>query len=157
DDYVDALRAARVLVDPRGRRERVRTEVAGAGRDTGGTPRLRDSLLDEIANLTEWPVAIACTFDREFLRVPQEALITTMESNQKFVPVVDAQDKLTGHFIGLANIESRDPAEIRKGYERVIRPRFADAKFFYDEDLKTPLSTHKEALKNVTYQQQLGS
>jgi len=157
DDYVDALRAARVLVDPRGRRERVRTEVAGAGRDTGGTPRLRDSLLDEIANLTEWPVAIACTFDREFLRVPQEALITTMESNQKFVPVVDPQDKLTGHFIGLANIESRDPAEIRKGYERVIRPRFADAKFFYDEDLKTPLSTHKEALKNVTYQQQLGS
>ena len=157
DDYVDALRAARVLVDPRGRRERVRTEVAGAGRDTGGTPRLRDSLLDEIANLTEWPVAIACTFDREFLRVPQEALITTMESNQKFVPVVDPQDKLTGHFIGLANIESRDPAVIRKGYERVIRPRFADAKFFYDEDLKTPLSTHKEALKNVTYQQQLGS
>ena len=157
DAYADALRAARVLADPRGRRERVRTEVAGAGRGTGGTPRLRDELLDEIANLTEWPVAIACTFDREFLRVPAEALITTMETNQKFVPVFDANGKLTEHFIGVANIESTDPAEIRKGYERVIRPRFADAKFFYDEDLKTPLSAHKDALKTVTYQQQLGS
>jgi len=157
DNYVEALRAARVLVDPRGRRERVRSEVAGAGRDTGGTPRLRDTLLDEIANLTEWPVAIACTFDREFLRVPQEALITTMETNQKFVPVFNADGKLTEHFIGVANIESSNAAEIRKGYERVIRPRFADAKFFYDEDLKTPLSAHKDALKNVTYQQQLGS
>jgi len=156
-DYVDALRAASVLVDPRGRRERVRTEVASAGRGTGGTPRLRDALLDEIANLTEWPVAIPCTFDRDFLRVPAEALITTMEANQKFVPVLDAQGRLTEHFIGVANIESSNPAEIRKGYERVIRPRFADAKFFYDEDLKTPLSAHRDALKAVTYQQQLGS
>ena len=157
DAYLDALRAAKVVADPRGRRERVRTEVASAARDTGGTPRLRDSLLDEIANLTEWPVAIACAFDRDFLRVPQEALITTMEANQKFVPVMDASGALTEHFIGIANIESTDPAEIRKGYERVIRPRFADAKFFYDEDLKTPLGAHREALKTVTYQQQLGS
>ncbi len=110
-------------------------------------------LLDEIANLTEWPVAIACAFDREFLAVPHEALVMTMETNQKFVPVFDADGKLTEHFIGVANIESKDPAEIRKGYERVIRPRFADAKFFYDEDLKTPLAAHQEALKSVTYQQ----
>ena len=155
--YVDDLRAAHVLADPHERRERVRSEVERAGSDIGGKPRLRPELLDEIANLTEWPAAIACTFDRTFLQVPQEALIQTMETNQKFVPVVDASDKLTGHFIGVANIDSKDPAEIRKGYERVIRPRFADAKFFFDEDLKAPLAAHLESLKAVTYQQQLGS
>ncbi|HEX7768996.1 MAG TPA: glycine--tRNA ligase subunit beta, partial [Dokdonella sp.] len=95
--------------------------------------------------------------ERDFLAVPAEALVTTMETNQKFVPTFDADGRLTEHFIGVANIESNDPAEIRKGYERVIRPRFADAKFFFDEDLKAPLATQQEALGNVTYQQALGS
>ena len=157
DAYVDALRDARVLADPCERRERVHAQVASAARASGGQPRLSDALRDEIANLTEWPVAIACAFERDFLRVPQEALITTMEANQKFVPVFDAAGRLSERFIGVANIESKDPGEIRKGYERVIRPRFADAKFFYDEDLKTPLAANQEALKSVTYQQQLGS
>jgi len=157
DAYLGALRAAKVLADPAERRAYVRAEVEQVGQKIGAPPRLSDALLDEIANLTEWPMAIACRFEPEFLRVPQEALITTMESNQKFVPVFDAAGKLTEHFIGVANIESKDAAEIRKGYERVIRPRFADAKFFYDEDLKAPLASHQETLKNVTYQQQLGS
>jgi len=157
DAYVDALRDARVLADPCERRERVHAQVASAARASGGQPRLSDALRDEIANLTEWPVAIACAFERDFLRVPQEALITTMETNQKFVPVFDAAGRLSERFIGVANIESKDPGEIRKGYERVIRPRFADAKFFYDEDLKSPLAANQEALKSVTYQQQLGS
>ncbi|NID06300.1 glycine--tRNA ligase subunit beta [Luteibacter jiangsuensis] len=155
DSWLDALRQAHVIADPAARRQRIREEVARVA--TGGTPRLSDGLLDEIANLTEWPVAIACTFEREFLDVPPEALVTTMETNQKFVPVFDAEGRLTEHFIGVANIESRDPAEIRKGYERVIRPRFADAKFFWDEDLKTPLADYQEGLKAVTYQQSLGS
>jgi glycyl-tRNA synthetase beta chain len=156
-DYVDALRAAYVLVDPAERRATIVAEVARAAAALGGTPRLRDALLDEVVNLVEWPRAIACSFDREFLAVPQEALITTMEANQKFFPVLDAAGRLTEHFIGIANIESRDPAEVRKGYERVIRPRFADAKFFFDDDLKTALASHQESLKKVTYQQQLGS
>ncbi|QWT19763.1 glycine--tRNA ligase subunit beta [Bacillus sp. NP157] len=155
DAWLDTLRQAHVLADPAERRERVRSEVARVA--AGGTPRLSDDLLDEIANLTEWPVGIACTFERDFLEVPPEALVTTMETNQKFVPVFDQAGKLTEHFIGVANIESRDPAEIRKGYERVIRPRFADAKFFWDGDLKTPLADNQEALKSVTYQQSLGS
>ena len=155
--WLDELREAKVLAHPTERRAVVRAEIERVARDIGGEPHLRDELLDEIANLTEWPVAIACAFDRDFLAVPQEALITTMETNQKFVPVFDVQGKLTEHFIGVANIESKDPAEIRKGYERVIRPRFADAKFFYDEDLKTPLAAQQEALKSVTYQQSLGS
>ena len=157
DSWLDAMRAAKVLADPAERRQRVRDEVARVAKQTGGTPRLDDALLDEIANLTEWPVAIACTFEREFLAVPPEALVTTMEANQKFVPVFDAQGKLSDHFIGVANVESKHPTEIRKGYERVIRPRFADAKFFWDEDLKAPLSSYQEALKSVTYQQSLGS
>ncbi|MGN2246744.1 glycine--tRNA ligase subunit beta [Frateuria sp. GZRR35] len=157
DGWLDALRAAKVLADPLERRDRIRDEIARTAAQTGGEPRLDDALLNEIANLTEWPAAIACTFEREFLAVPPEALVTTMETNQKFVPVFDATGKLTEHFIGIANIESKDPAEIRKGYERVIRPRFADAKFFWDEDLKTPLASYQESLKNVTYQQALGS
>ena len=80
-----------------------------------------------------------------------------MESNQKFFPVLDAQGRLTEHFIGIANIESKDAAEIRKGYERVIRPRFADAKFFFDEDLKQGLAAMGDGLKTVTYQAKLGS
>ncbi len=156
DSWLDALRAAKVLADPAERRARVRAEVARvAPPDT--TPRLSPELCDEIANLTEWPVAIACTFDRGFLAVPQEALVMTMEANQKFVPCFAADGTLSEHFIGVANIESRDPGEIRKGYERVIRPRFADAKFFFEEDLKLPLAEHQQALARVTYQQALGS
>ncbi|MEO7430734.1 MAG: glycine--tRNA ligase subunit beta [Dokdonella sp.] len=157
DSWVDALRMAKVIADPAERRARVRSEVGSATQQTGGVPRLSEQLLDEIANLTEWPVALACTFDPEFLGVPHEALVMTMETNQKFVPVFGDDGRLTEHFIGVANIESKDPSEIRKGYERVIRPRFADAKFFYDEDLKTPLAGYHDALKNVTYQQALGS
>jgi glycyl-tRNA synthetase beta chain len=157
DGWLDAMRASNVLADPLERRQRIRDQIQRVAGSTGGVPRLDDALLDELANLTEWPVAIACTFERDFLSVPPEALVTTMVANQKFVPVFDADGKLTEHFIGVANIDSRDPAEIRKGYERVIRPRFADAKFFWDEDLKTPLSGYQEQLKGVTYQQALGS
>ena len=157
DGWLDAMRAAKVLADPRERRQRIHQQIELAAQGTGGTPQLDDALLDELANLTEWPVAIAGTFERRFLEVPAEALVTTMVANQKFVPVFDAEGKLTEHFIGIANIESKDPVEIRRGYERVIRPRFADAKFFWDEDLKTPLASYQEQLKNVTYQQALGS
>ena len=157
DGWLDAMRVAKVLADPHERRQRIREQVEQTAKQTGGVPRLDESLLDELANLTEWPVAIACTFEREFLQVPPEALVTTMVTNQKFVPVFDGAGQLTEHFIGIANIESAQPSEIRKGYERVIRPRFADAKFFWDEDLKTPLASYQEPLKSVTYQPALGS
>ena len=155
-DYVDALRAAHVLVDPDERRAKVADLVARAAQPNGKAD-LPPALLDEVKNLVEWPVAIACTFEREFLRVPSEALVTTMESNQKFFPVRDAHGALTEHFVGVANVASKDPAEIRKGYERVIRPRFADAAFFFDSDMKTPLASQQDALAKVTYQQKLGS
>jgi len=157
DGWLDSMRASKVLADPVERRQRIRDQIDQVAADINGAPGLDDTLLDELANLTEWPAAIACTFERAFLEVPPEALVTTMVANQKFVPVFDADGKLTEHFIGIANIQSKDPAEIRRGYERVIRPRFADAKFFWDEDLKTPLASYQEQLKNVTYQQALGS
>jgi glycyl-tRNA synthetase beta chain len=156
-DYIDALRAAKVLVDPEERRHRVVAEVEAAAAKAGGTPRVTDDNLEQVQCLVEWPKAVLCAFEREFLAVPQEALIATMEANQKFFPVLDAAGKLTEHFIGIANIESRDESEVRKGYERVIRPRFADAKFFFDEDLKQGLASMNEGLKTVTYQAKLGT
>ncbi|MFN3703690.1 glycine--tRNA ligase subunit beta [Thermomonas sp.] len=156
-DYVEALRQAFVLVDPDERRARVVAEVEAAARHAGGSARIDADNLEQVNCLNEWPVAVACTFERDFLAVPQEALVETMEANQKFFPVLDTQGRLTEHFIGIANIESKDPAEIRKGYERVIRPRFSDAKFFFDEDLKQGLESMGEGLKAVTYQAKLGS
>ncbi len=157
DAWVEALRGAKVIADPGERRARIRGEVARVAAQLGGAARLDDALLDQIANLTEWPVAIGCSFDSAFLAVPQEALISTMVANQKFVPLLDGHGHLLPRFIGVANIESRDETQIRHGYERVIRPRFADAKFFYDEDLKTPLAQHQQALAAVVDQPALGS
>ena len=156
-DYVDALRAAHVLVDPAERRARIVAEVEQAARQAGGDARITDDNLEQVVCLTEWPAAVLCGFERDFLAVPQEALVETMEVNQKFFPVLDDGGRLTEHFIGIANIESRDPVQVRKGYERVIRPRFADARFFFDEDLKQGLESMGAGLKTVTYQAKLGT
>ncbi|GGZ68165.1 glycine--tRNA ligase beta subunit [Lysobacter xinjiangensis] len=156
-DYVESLRAAKVLVDPDERRGRIRAEVERAAQSVDGVARIEPGILEEVNGLVEWPKAVACSFEREFLRVPQEALIATMEANQKFFPVLDSSGRLSEHFVGIANIESKDEAEVRKGYERVIRPRFADAGFFFDEDLKQGLVAMGEGLPGVTYQAKLGS
>jgi glycyl-tRNA synthetase beta chain len=156
-EYVESLRGAKVLVDPDERRARIVREVEAAAQASGGTARIDAGILEEVNGLTEWPSAVACSFDRDFLAVPQEALIATMEANQKFFPVLDAGGKLSERFIGIANIESKNEAEVRKGYERVIRPRFADAQFFFTEDMKQGLASMAEGLKTVTYQAKLGT
>jgi glycyl-tRNA synthetase beta chain len=157
EDYIDALRQACVLVDPAERLARVRAEIEAAAAQADGVARVPQELLQEVACLVEWPRAVLCGFEPGFLRVPHEALISTMESNQKFFPVLNHEHRLSERFIGIANIESKDPAEVRKGYERVIRPRFADAQFFYDEDLKQGLESMRDGLGSVTYQLKLGS
>ncbi|KAF1695324.1 glycine--tRNA ligase subunit beta [Pseudoxanthomonas koreensis] len=157
DDYMAALQAAHVLVDPAERRARILAEAQQAAASVDGSARVTDDNLEQVVCLTEWPSAVLCSFERDFLAVPQEALIETMEVNQKFFPVLDPAGRLTEHFIGIANIESRDVAEVRKGYERVIRPRFADARFFFDEDLRQGLASMGEGLKTVTYQARLGT
>ena len=156
-DYVTALESAFVLVDPEQRRARIRQQVENAAAQCGGVARISDDNLEQVVALVEWPAPVTCSFEQEFLAVPQEALIETMEINQKFFPVLTASGALTEHFIGVANIESRDVAQVRAGYERVIRPRFADAKFFFDEDLKQGLQAMGDGLKTVTYQAKLGS
>ena len=156
-DYIESLKAAYVLVDADARRERIVHEVNSAAAQAGGVARITDDNLEQVVNLVEWPSAVLCSFEREFLAVPQEALIETMEINQKFFPVLDAAGRLTEKFIGIANIESKDVDEVAKGYERVIRPRFSDAKFFFDEDLKQGLAAMGDGLKTVTYQARLGT
>lgn len=156
-DYVMALQGAKVLVDPDARRARIVAEVEKAAAQAGGSARITDDNLEQVVCLTEWPAAVLCSFESAFLAVPQEALIETMEINQKFFPVLSDGGKLTEHFIGIANIESQNVDKVRKGYERVIRPRFSDAKFFFDEDLKQGLVSMGNGLKTVTYQAKLGS
>lgn len=156
-EYVAALEAASVLVDPDARRARIVAEVEAAARQAGGSARITGDNLEQTVALVEWPSAVLCSFEQAFLAVPQEALIETMEVNQKFFPVLDAGGRLTEHFVGIANIVSKDVEQVRKGYERVIRPRFADARFFFDEDLKQGLEAMGEGLAGVTYQARLGS
>ena len=157
DDYVDALRAASVLVDPDERRARIVDEVTAAATAAGGTARIDADNLAQVECLVEWPKAVACSFEPQFLAVPQEALVATMEANQKFFPVLGADGRLMEHFIGIANVESTDVAEVRKGYERVIRPRFADAQFFFAEDIRQGLPSMNAGLATVTYQAKLGT
>lgn len=157
EDYVDALRGAKVLVDPDERRARIVQEVTDAALGAGGEARIDQGNLAQVNCLVEWPKAVACSFDPGFLAVPHEALVMTMEDNQKFFPVHDADGRLGEHFIGIANVEPVDDSEIRKGYERVIRPRFADAQFFFVEDMKQGLAAMNAGLAGVTYQAKLGS
>ncbi|MGH8714814.1 MAG: glycine--tRNA ligase subunit beta [Casimicrobiaceae bacterium] len=116
-----------------------------------------DALLDEVTALVEWPAVYAGTFDRAFLDVPQECLILTMQQNQKYFALADRDGRLRHRFLLVSNIETADPAAIIQGNERVLRARLADAKFFYDQDRKTPLAARVGALANVTYHNMLGS
>jgi glycyl-tRNA synthetase beta chain len=155
--YLDALREAKVLADPNERLARIRAGIEEITKPLGLHPKFDDPLLTELEALSEWPRAILCAFDPAFLRVPREVLESTMMRNQRFVPLMDREGRLSSHFVGIANLESRDPEVIRHGYERVIRPRFADAAFFWDQDLATPLVSLREGLGQVVYQQSLGT
>jgi glycyl-tRNA synthetase beta chain len=116
-----------------------------------------DSLLDEVTALVEWPVPLVCSFEERFLDVPQEALISTMQDNQKYFCLLDANGKLLPRFITVANIVSQDPAQIISGNEKVVRPRLTDAEFFFRQDKKNPLQERNIQLANVVFQAQLGS
>ncbi|HGG59347.1 MAG TPA: glycine--tRNA ligase subunit beta [Gammaproteobacteria bacterium] len=157
-DYADLLRSnGYVIADFAERRDQIRRQVLAQADKLGGRAVIDDDLLDEVTALVEWPVALTGRFESDFLEIPQEALITTMQDNQKYFPVVDADGGLMPAFITIANIESRDPDRIVEGNERVIRPRFADARFFWDMDRKQPLSARIEALKTIVFQEKLGT
>ncbi|MCF7983702.1 MAG: glycine--tRNA ligase subunit beta [Thiohalocapsa sp.] len=155
--YAEALRAAFVEPVFAARRERIASGVKALAESAGGKAGLNDALLDEVTGLCEWPVPLLGRFDEAFLDVPQEALIETMQKNQKYFPVFAEDGSLLPRFITVSNIESTAPELVRAGNERVIRPRFADAKFFWDQDRRTPLGGRREALKTIVFQHKLGT
>ncbi|NEX17261.1 MAG: glycine--tRNA ligase subunit beta [Halochromatium sp.] len=155
--YLSSLRGARVEADLAARRTTIRQQVETLAAKAGGSAMIDASVLDEVTALCEWPVALLGHFDASFLEVPPEVLIETMQANQKYFPVVNGDGQLLPCFITVSNIESLEPDQVRAGNERVIRPRFADAKFFWEQDLKTPLSERVDALQGIVFQHQLGN
>ncbi len=147
----------KVIADLGERREQIRSGVTAAAAATGGTAVIGDALLEEVAALVEWPVPIAGRFEDRFLALPGEVPIAVMQDHQRYFPVRDDQGALLPWFIAVANIESQAPEMVRAGNERVIRPRLADAAFFWETDRRQPLDTRRDALRNVAFQQGLGS
>lgn len=155
-EYLDVLETkGHVIADFDRRRALVKTGVedaAAGGRALGG-----DDLFDEVTALVEWPVPVAGEFDSQYLELPREAVVSTLTSHQRYFPVAGEDGKLLPKFITVANLQSNDPDQVRDGNERVIRPRLADAAFFWDSDRRTPLSARQEALHHVVYQRGLGT
>ncbi len=147
----------KVIADFNRRRETIRAQVQQAAHAVNGIAVIGDDLLDEVTSMIEWPVAVLGNFEKRFLDVPQETLISTMAANQKYFHVVDKNGTLLPHFITVSNIESTDIDKVREGNERVIRPRFADAEFFWKQDRKQSLAHHLESLKTVVFQKELGT
>ncbi len=158
DDYIARLKSPGfVIVDRDERLSCVRQLAESAAVKLGGKALIDEDLLQEVSALVEWPVAVSGNFDKEFLDVPSESLISSMQDHQKYFPVVDAKDNLLPHFITISNIESKDQEKVKEGNERVIRPRLGDAKFFWEQDSKKKLEDHIGSLDKVVFQNKLGS
>jgi glycyl-tRNA synthetase beta chain len=155
--YQQQMRDAYVIADFNKRKDIISQGVAKLAEDINGTAVVEDDLLDEVTALNEWPVPLMGKFDPHFLSIPAQALISSMKEHQKYFHVLDANKHLLPAFITVANIESTDPAQVVDGNERVIRPRLADAAFFYENDQKTSLESRRESLKNIVFQADLGS
>jgi glycyl-tRNA synthetase beta chain len=157
-DYAERLEhEGRVIADFARRRDRVAALVRESARAQACRAILNEELLDEVTALVEWPVPVVGTFEAHFLAVPREALIATMQGNQKYFPLESADGALQNRFITIANIESPVPDMIRDGNERVIRPRLSDAAFFFDKDRKTPLAARCAQLASIVFERRLGS
>jgi glycyl-tRNA synthetase beta chain len=156
DSYADTLlHKGHVVANFADRKETIRTHLLAQA--DGDQVVMPESLLDEVNSLVEWPVVYACRFEDEFLQVPQECLILTMQTNQKYFALTDANGKLRSRFLIVSNIETKTPGDIVEGNERVVRPRLADAKFFFEQDKKKPLADRVPLLANVVYHNKLGS
>ena len=147
-----------VIADFAERREKIRRGVTAiAKNEAGGEAVIDDNLLDEVTGLNEWPVPLMGRFEERFLDVPAEALISSMKEHQKYFHVVSGDGKMLPLFITVANLESKDPSQVISGNEKVIRPRLADAAFFYNTDRKTRLEDRIDRLKPIVFQDKLGS
>jgi glycyl-tRNA synthetase beta chain len=158
DAYLSALeKEGHVIADFDRRRSLVRQGVVAAAAAARGDVVDGDALYDEVAALVEWPVPILGRFDEQFLSLPREVVTSTLTGHQRYFPVADGKGRLLPRFVTVANIESKDPDQVRDGNERVIRPRLADAAFFWDTDRRTTLASREDSLREVVYQRGLGS
>ncbi|MFN0062333.1 MAG: glycine--tRNA ligase subunit beta [Myxococcaceae bacterium] len=156
-DYAKALERAHVIPDIAKRRARLMDAVASAAKEAGGVVRPDDALVDEVVQLVEWPCPLVGAFDERHLDLPAEVLIQEMRSHQRYFAVVDAKGALLPKFVVVSNTPVNDVALSRRGYERVLRARLADGRFFFDEDKKTPLESRVEKLDRVVWEGQLGT
>ncbi len=157
DDYEAQLYKHHVIADQAKRMELIRSSINDLASQLGGKVESDEDLIEEVSALVEWPVALSASFDEQFLAVPKEALIVTMKDDQRYFPVEDAQGQLKPVFIFITNIDSKDPEQVIKGNERVVRPRLADAQFFFESDKKQTLRTRLDKLATVLFQKQLGT
>ncbi|WAT08311.1 glycine--tRNA ligase subunit beta [Rouxiella badensis] len=151
------LERGKVIADYEQRKAVIKQGAEAAAAEIGGIADLSDSLLEEVTSLVEWPVVLTAKFEEKFLAVPAEALVYTMKGDQKYFPVYDAAGKLLPNFIFVANVESKDPQQIISGNEKVVRPRLADAEFFFNTDRKKRLEDNLPRLETVLFQKQLGT
>lgn len=157
DHYQQALKDAFVIADFDERQAMVKQQVNEMAQQLGGQAHIEDGLLEEVTALVEWPIAVSGQFEEIYLEVPSEALVATMQDNQKYFSVFSEDGQLMPYFITISNIDSKNPAMVSQGNERVIRPRFADARFFWHQDQKVTLISRLEQLSNVVFQKDLGS
>ena len=155
--YKSQLEQAQVRVDMEARRQTIHDQVVALATKLGGEAVLNEDLLDEVTGLVEWPVALSGSYDKRFLELPAEALISSMEEHQKYFAVRDKAGVLLPYFITICNIESRDPAQVVAGNERVILPRLSDSAFFWETDRKRPLADRQEQLRTIVFQNKLGT
>ena len=157
DDYLTKTRAHYVIVNPDERRVVILEEAKNAAEEIEGTILENDGLLEEVTFLVEYPSVVRGTFEKEYLSLPKEVLITSMMSHQKYFPITNKKGDLLPYFITINNTVARDPAVVAAGNEKVIRARLADARFFFEEDQKIPLEEKLEELKDVVFHSQLGT
>ncbi|VAW79333.1 Glycyl-tRNA synthetase beta chain [hydrothermal vent metagenome] len=156
-EYEKELFKAKVIVDFSTRMELVKNQVEEKAKDIGGTAVIDIALLEEVTSMVEWPFSVAGNFEKKFLAIPSEALISAMKQHQKYFHLINEKGDLLPAFITVCNIESTNPASVKAGNEKVIRPRLADSMFFWNKDKKNPLDNKLTSLKNVVFQKKLGS
>lgn len=157
DNYLDELESHFVLADFAKRQSVILKGLNEAAKAENAIVDIDQDLLDEVTALVEWPVVYAASFEQSFLQVPKEALIYTMKDDQKYFPLTDQDGKLKSRFLFVSNIQSKDAEQVIKGNEKVIRPRLADAEFFFNTDKKQTLESRLESLETVLFQKQLGT
>ena len=157
DNYLSQLEQHFVIADHGRRKSIVLEQIQALAKQENATADINEELLEEVTSLVEWPVALVADFDKSFLAVPKEALIYTMKDDQKYFPLLDEHGQLKSRFIFITNIESKDPGTIISGNEKVIRPRLADAEFFFNTDKKQTLESRLDSLKTILFQKQLGT